>query len=533
MKARILLLPLALLLILAFAQCAKRGRPSGGALDSIPPKPLRISPENYKTNFTGNKITVQFDEYIRLDKLPENLIISPPMEETPNITPYSVSRLLEIEIRDSLLPETTYTFNFGNSIVDNNEGNILEQFEYVFSTGEHIDSLELKGKVIDSRLLELKKKVGLNLYRLNDSFHDSIVQKGRPSYVSVTDEDGNFRFTNLEEGTYLLAAIQKGKDGNPYTYDRERDKFAFHSTPIQIPSDSTYDLNLYRAHPSYKLNRPEVINENVVRFAYRGDGTQPEIELQKKPANINTRIIKEVDKDSLYLWYYPNIETDSLHFQVSYKDTTEYARVKIKEDAKAKEYKLTKIDPKNPLDSFKLRGDTPLESINENFINLMDEDSINIPYKTSLDKLHNLVDLSFEQEYENRYLLKLYPGAITDWQGETNDTLQYNFRTRAESDYGSLHVNLQGVENYPIRIDLLSENSKVVQSIYLEEEKRIDFLHLNKGVYYIRVSYDLNKNGKWEPGDFSTRTQPEPVIFFHIPIEVHANWSVNETFRMP
>src|SRR5699024_9239084 len=104
MKARILLLPLALLLVLAFAQCAKQGRPSGGPLDSIPPKPIRINPENFKTNFTGNTITVQFDEYIRLDKLQENLIISPPMDIPPDIKPHSVSRILEIELRDSLSP---------------------------------------------------------------------------------------------------------------------------------------------------------------------------------------------------------------------------------------------------------------------------------------------------------------------------------------------------------------------------------------------------------------------------------------------
>src|SRR5699024_11944560 len=104
MKARILLVPLALLLVLAFAQCAKQGRPSGGPLDSIPPKPLRISPENYKTNFTRNIITVHFDEYIRLDKLHENLIISPPMDIHPNIKPHSVSRILIIALIDTLNP---------------------------------------------------------------------------------------------------------------------------------------------------------------------------------------------------------------------------------------------------------------------------------------------------------------------------------------------------------------------------------------------------------------------------------------------
>lgn len=533
MKARLLLLPLALLLILAFVQCAKRGYPTGGALDSIPPKALRISPKNYKTNFTGKIITVHFDEYIRLDKLQENLVISPPMNETPTIKPYSVSRTLEIEIKDSLLPETTYTLNFGNSIVDNNEGNVLEQFKYVFSTGDHIDSLELRGRVTDTRLLKLKKKVGVNLYRWNDSYNDSIVYKGKPTYISVTDENGNFHFTNLEKGTYLLVAIQKGKAGNPYTYDAANDKFAFYPTPIQIPSDSTYHLNLYNAHPSYRLSRPEMLYKNVVRFGYRGDGTQPEIALQNTPAHVQTRIIKEIDKDTLYFWYHPSVESDSLDFRVSYKDTLENIGVKILDDAKAKEFKLHKIDPKNPLDSLKLSGDTPLENIDERFIHVINQDSVILPFKTSMDTLHNLANLVFEQEYENMYRIQLYPGAITDWQGETNDTLQYNLRTRTESAYGSLHINLKGIEEYPVIIDLLDKNSKVIQSVYLKKEEQVDYLHLNKGTYYLRVSNDLNKNGKWDPGDFDLRTQPEPVIFFHTPIEVHANWSVNETFSMP
>lgn len=533
MKARILLLPLAFLLVLAFTQCAKRGRPSGGLMDSIPPKPLRILPENYNTNFTGKTISVQFDEYIRLDKLQENLIISPPMEKDPIIKPYSVSRILEIQIEDTLKPGTTYTLNFGNSIIDNNEGNVLEQFKYVFSTGEYIDSLEINGKVIDSRLLELKKKVNVNLYRLGDTYHDSIVRKGKPSYISVTDEEGNFQFSNLAEGTYLLAAIQKGKEGNQYTYDAESDKFAFYPTPIQIPSDSVYNLNLYRAHPRYKLSRPEMESEGVIRFGYRSDGSMPEIEMLNKPANTKTRIIKEADKDSLHFWYLPNIEKDSLNFRISYKDTTENLRVKVKEDMKAKEYKLSKIDIKTPLDTFRLRGATPLTSVNEGFITLMDQDSTAIPFTTSIDQLNNTIAIDFNKDYESRYGLFLYPGAITDWQGETNDTLQHGVRTKAESEYGSLHINIEGIKDFPIRVDLLSEGSKIVQSAYLEEQKEIDFLHLNKGTYFVRVSHDLNKNGKWDTGDFLTRKQPEPVFIFHIPLEIHANWSVKETMRMP
>lgn len=533
MKARILLLPLALLFILAFTHCAKRGRPSGGPLDSIPPKPLRITPKNYQTNFTAKTISVHFDEYIRLDKLEENLIISPPMDRSPVIKPYSTSRVLEIEITDSLQPGTTYTFNFGNSIVDNNEANVLEQFRYVLSTGDYIDSLELRGSVIDSRLLKLKKRASVHLYRLDETYHDSIIQKGKPNYVSTTDEEGNFQFTNLAEGTYLLTAVQKEKDGNQYTYDPQRDKFAFHSTPVQIPSDSNYRLNLYRAYPKYRVSRPEMENEGVIRFGYQGDGTPPEIEILEKPANLQTRVIKEIEKDTLRYWYTPAIEKDSLSFQVTYKDTSEILRLRTKENLEAATYKLHKIDVKTPLDTFKFRGSTPLAEVDTAYISLVDQDSTNVSFETSIDLWHNTVAIDFEKEYDKRYQMQLLPGAITDWLGETNDTLQNRIAIKSESEYGSLHVNLQGIKEFPVRVDLLNERSNTIQSVYLEEEKTVDFFHLSKGIYFVRVSQDLNKNGKWDPGDFSRRTQPEPVHIFHTPIEVHANWSVNETMRMP
>src|SRR5699024_1351836 len=124
-------------------------------------------------------------------------------------------------------------------------------------------------------------------------------------------------------------------------------------------------------------------------------------------------------------------------------------------------FKLNKTDPKSPLDSLKLRGDTPLESIDNDFIYVVDKDSAAVPFRTSIDRLHNIVHLAFNQDYENNYQLQLYPGAITDWQGETNDTLQYTIRTKSESSYGSLHVNLKGVENYPIIVDLLKEGSNI------------------------------------------------------------------------
>lgn len=532
MKARILLLPLALLFLLAFTHCAKRGRPSGGAIDSIPPKPLRMSPSNYTTKFDSDKIIIHFDEYIRLDKLQENLIISPPMEKMPNISPYNTSKTLEINIDEQLQPNTTYTFNFGNSIIDNNEGNVLEQFEYVFSTGNYLDSLNLKGKIIDSRLLKLKNRVGVNLYRMDDNFHDSIITKGKPNYITVTDEEGNFTFTNLASGEYLLTAIQKKNEGNSYSYNPAEDKFAFNSEIIQVPNDTIQKLFLYKEKARYKLHRSEMTHENIVRFAYQSDGTIPKIKLQNTSDEIKTRIIKEMNKDTLDFWFNSKIEKDSLLFSITYRDTTETVRVRRKKDLQKKDFKIHNIEVSNPHDTLKLRLDTPIGSINEDFMELTDRDSVNIPFTTDVNFLNNLVYINFEKEYENNYHLRLLPNAIIDWEGTANDTVQYRVRTKAESDYGSLHLNLHGIEDFPVIVEILDSNSKTIRSEYLTENRQINFLHLNSGTYFVRLSFDLNKNKKWDSGNFEKRLQPEPVYFFHTPIEVHANWSVNENLRL-
>lgn len=393
--------------------------------------------------------------------------------------------------------------------------------------------MELRGKVTDSRLLKLKEKVGVNLYLLDETYHDSLLVKGKPNYVSQTDEEGNFRFTNLAEGNYLLTAVSQGKGGTPYSYNPAQDKFAFHSNTIKIPSDSLYNLFLYQQEADYKINRPEMIGENQIRFAYQGNNQLPEIELQEMPSDLQTRIIKETDKDTLYFWYHPILERDSLEFKVISRDTSQILKLKRKEDAQATKFKLHKLDLKTPQDTVSFRSDTPLKNKDEQFISLVNQDSTSIEFKTSVDLLYNTLYVIFEKDYESNYQLQLLPGAVTDWQGVTNDSLEFNYRIRPESDFGSLHLNIQNITHFPVRVDLLNDNSKLIRTDYLNEERSVDFLNLSNGTYFVRLSYDLNKNRKWDTGNFKKRIQPEPVFFFHIPIEVHPNWSVNEVLRVP
>ena len=174
MKHRLLYIPILLLFLLSFVDCAKKGTPSGGQRDSIPPVIVKSNPENYSINFSGKEIRISFDEYIRLKDLQKELIISPPLKNLPTITPLSASKTLKIKILDTLNENTTYSFNFGNSIVDNNEGNPFKYFKYVFSTGSYIDSLKLSGTVRDAELISPKIPTSILLYEVNDEFKDSI-----------------------------------------------------------------------------------------------------------------------------------------------------------------------------------------------------------------------------------------------------------------------------------------------------------------------------------------------------------------------
>ena len=210
MKYRLLYIPIAFLFILSFTDCAKRGRPTGGLKDSIPPVIIKSSPENYRINFNENEIKIYFDEYIKLKDLNKELIISPPFKNQPNITPLSTSKYIKIKITDTLKENTTYSFNFGKSIVDNNEENAFKYFKYIFSTGDFIDSLSLKGNIKDALLLNPESPTTVMLYEVNETFKDSIIYLEKPTYITTTqDSTQTFELTNLKEGKYLLIALKE------------------------------------------------------------------------------------------------------------------------------------------------------------------------------------------------------------------------------------------------------------------------------------------------------------------------------------
>ena len=210
--------------LILVASCARRSSPSGGEKDSIPPILIASNPKINSVNFDADEIRLTFDEWVKLEKLDQQLIISPPLEKKQyEIKPLSgITKKIFVNFLDSLQEDTTYTFNFGNSIVDNNEGNEMNFFSYTFSTGSTLDSLYLKGRVEDAFNLETEEYLSIQLYKIDSAYNDSIIFKNQPTYLANTLDSIAYRFKNLKEGKYILIALKDIDDNyifNPL-YDK-------------------------------------------------------------------------------------------------------------------------------------------------------------------------------------------------------------------------------------------------------------------------------------------------------------------------
>ncbi len=214
------------LIIALVYSCANPVAPQGGPKDTTAPVVLSEEPPNYSTNFNSSKIYIYFDEYLTLKGLNQKLLISPPFEEKPDISLRGKSILIKLkEAPDSA---TTYVINFADAVADLNEGNVYKNLQYIFSTGDAIDSLELKGSVIDAFSSEAKKDINVMLYR---DLYDSVPMKERPIYLTKTDASGRFKFTNLAGGNYKIIALEDGNSN--YLFDLPTEMIAFADSNVQ------------------------------------------------------------------------------------------------------------------------------------------------------------------------------------------------------------------------------------------------------------------------------------------------------------
>ena len=514
-----------LFITIIIASCANRGTPSGGEKDTEPPIIIKTEPDNFSTNFKGDEIRIYFNEYIRIKDLQKQLIISPPMDNQPTITPLgSAAKYIKIKILDTLQPNTTYAFNFGQSIVDNNEDNPYPYYRYVFSTGDYIDSLSVSGQVMDAKERITDKFVSVMLYEMDSTYTDSTIYKNKPKYITNTlDSVTTFKIDNIKAGKYKLIALKE--DNSNYTFQQKYDKIGFYEGIVDVPTDSLFTLKLFNEALDFKAERPKQEAGQKIIFGYEGDYKDVKIDiLDQTPEDFQYRITKDPKTDTLYYWYNPKLELDSTRFVIKNKafiDTLKFKFRDLKRDSL-----IFNASPSGAINfdqNFKIQANIPFVKFNEKKIAIMDSDSANVSYTASFEEFENAYNFIFDKKESTSYKIQILPEAFQDIFGNTNDTLNYSIRTVKKSDYGNIRVRLINPK-FPLIVQLVDDKGNMVYEKYTTESSVVDFNDLVPKQYYLRAIFDTNGNKKYDPGSFLKHEQPERVSYAQEIDPVRANF---------
>ena len=520
-----------LILAVLMVGCAKRGSITGGLKDTIPPVLRSSFPENYSTNFNAKEIRLTFDEYVKIKDVSKQLIVSPPMKYAPVVTPMGASKYINIRIKDTLQPNTTYSFNFGSSIQDNNEGNPYQQFKYVFSTGTYIDSLSLQGIVKDAYKKEVDNFVSVMLYEVNDTFNDSVIYKQNPRYITNTlDSLKTFKLENLKEGKYLLVALKDAN--NNYRFNPKSEKIGFYSEYIKIPNDTIHEIELFKEVLPFKATKPYQASGNRIVVPYEGDYKNATVTLRNGNDILPTTVTKFPEKDSLQVWFQP-IKTDSL-------------KVALRKDKFEKDFTIRFKDQKKDTlslsakpsglihfrENLLITSSIPLVKIDNSKMKLINKDSVAVAFTSSYDEYKQEVKIDFAKEPLQRYTLTAFPGALTDLYEKTNDTLNYKLTTQNSSEYANVKITLKNVKRFPVIVELTNAKGDVIASDYSDGNEVIDLIGVLPNDYTVRIIYDENKNRVWDPGNYLEKRQSEQVLYYPTIIHAGANWDVDESIDL-
>ncbi len=523
-----------LFLMLALWQCARRGNPTGGPKDITSPVLVRAEPPNLTTEFNAKRIRLYFDEYITLEDIQNQLIVSPPLKNTPQISPQGgASKYVEILIKDTLRENTTYTFNFGESIVDNNEGNPNPLFSYVFSTGTYIDSLTLSGVVKDAFNKTADPYVSVMLYEIDTAYSDSSIYKTPPNYITNTlDSNTIFQLNYLKAGSYALFALKDADKNN--IFNQKTDKIGFIEDTVHLPTDTVFLLTLFKEVPDYSASPPNYAASNKIIFGYSGGPEdEPTISpLNSLPDSVKTLISREPGKDTLNYWFTP-FSADSIVFTVTNQHKSQIDTFSVKTRKLAADSLVLNPSHRGSIsveEDFYIAANIPIVATDTSRISMRNNDSLPVTVAFSMDSVQNRLTMDFKKEANENYSIDLLPGAISDFFNNTNDTLNIRLTTGSSADYGNLRLQITGELSYPLIIQLTNDKGVVMREIYASEPRSLEFNSIDPGKYLVRVIVDTNKNGKWDTGNYLARRLPERVVYYNKELEVRANWELEETF---
>jgi uncharacterized protein (DUF2141 family) len=519
-------------LLLTTVQCAKRASPTGGPRDSLPPVLINASPKLNTVFFDKEEFNLTFDEYVTLKDISKQLIISPPLSSSQyKVYPVTgASKKVTLKLLDSLMDNTTYTFNFGESIIDFNESNPSSYLTYTLSTGATIDSLYIKGRVTDAFERETERYISLQLYPVDSIYKDSVIFTEKPLYVTSTLDTTIFRFQNLRAGKYAIIALED-KAGN-YFFDQNIDKIGFVDRLIELPQDSILDFRLFQEKANFFWDKPYFINEHHIALAYYGEREDESYKMVSQvPESFESLVTQNRETDTLDYWF-RGAELDSLQFEFNIKDSLQIKTVYFKNPTPD-----SLVVDKNTsgslrlLEKFELKTNLPITEVNSEQVKVTNIDTLPVPASLKIQENYDRITVDFEVIPNDRYEITLLPNALVDFWGNTNDTLVYRTSTKKIEDYGNIFLRVQHQSPHPYIIELLKGDEVFRRYDTPLEGGNYSFKLLDAAKYRVRLIEDANQNKKWDTGNYLEKIQPEQVIYYWKEIDVRANWDMNETFN--
>jgi uncharacterized protein (DUF2141 family) len=522
--------------LIILSGCASRMNPEGGKKDITPPVLKESMPDNQSINFKEKKIELIFDEYVQLADLNNQLVVSPLMEPMPKITAYK--NRITIELPDTLLPNTTYSINFGKSIVDVHELNVLEEFRYVFSTGSVIDSLTMSGMVREAATMKGMKGVTVMLYR-SSSIADTTLLKRKPDYTTRTDETGNYLLTNLSAGDYVLMALED-KNGNYQYDDPAEEALAFTGKVLVLPPSLVQQLDMSLSLPAkLRLKRANRIGKTIAQLVFNRPVKDLNITIPGGADYAGTKIWN-TRKDTLCL-FMPDTLQDSLIVYLkgesSLVDTLALKMLPSKSSRETVYKGLSLSIAVSPQisgvnSSFTIQSLTPMllpASLK------VYEDSVMLNEATiTMDKDDaRRFSINYNWKPGKSYRVPVVPGMLKDVYGYTNDSLEWQFRILDERSSGELLVKVNGkkTEEHAFFLQLCTEDFKVVrqQRIITPE---LSFSYVMPGTYRLRIFRDDNRNERLDESDYAENRQAE-IISITEPFQVRASWTLEKEIVFP
>ena len=529
-------LTIATAFLLFLYSCAQVGSIGGGPKDETPPQVLASNPKNKTLNFNYKTATVQFDEYIQLRSLSKELIISPALDPKPTVKIKKKSLVIDFS-ECTLAENTTYVLNFGNAIVDNNENNKLENFNYVFSTGSYIDSFHISGTVTNSLLGKPAKDAYVMLY---NNLSDTAVYTTKPYYFSKTNDAGEYSLNNLKAGTYQIIALQDANSN--FKFDQKTEAIGFLDAPIEL-TEGIDNLQL-----------ATFIEKDTLQYIKRVKHLSKEridIVMYQQTDSISITSATpfwdylEVNKtnDSLTLWY-TNYNDSAIVILNDYTfgllDTltipsqpqpTKRERNKEKYASYKSNINGNKLDLNKPV---QLTFNIPVITIDTSKIQLFSKDTIPVNFEIISTESNRIIELISELKPDSSYILIIDSVAflgIDSTINTKNDTI--NFRIKNKEDYGKLILKIDSLKpetNYVFQ--LTTSNKQVIQQIKLNNDTTLTFDLLQPTTYNFILIEDNNNNGKWDTGNFLKKQNPERIITYPTTQTIRANWDLEIDWKI-